>query len=145
MVGPQTPSPPQSSLLISAVVAPPDPPPLPTTVTVGNSAVSTPAIPTVTVVVRHLPPPPLPSLSISTVVEGLTSPLPYHHCDLYKTNYKTSSDPHPLLLFARNAKKIFEMIATQEPFAPKARRELFFQKLNPETTTNSLCKIAFLY
>ena len=36
------------------------------------------------------------------------------------------------------------MIATQKPFAPKARRE-FFLKLDPETAKNSLCKIAFFF
>ena len=37
------------------------------------------------------------------------------------------------------------MIATHEPFAPKAQEEFFFQKLDPETAKNSLCKIAFFF
>ena len=36
------------------------------------------------------------------------------------------------------------MIATQEPFAPKAQK-YFFQKLNPETAKHALCKIALFF
>ena len=42
---------------------------------------------------------------------------------------------------AEGAKKDFYVIATQEPFAPKARRDFFFQKLDPGTAKNSLCKV----
>ena len=51
-------------------------------------------------------------------------------------------DPHP---FARSAEKIFDMIATREPFAPKVQREFFFQKLNPETAKTSLRKFVFFF
>ena len=46
---------------------------------------------------------------------------------------------------AEGAEKILYVIAMQEPFAPKARRIFFLEKLNPETAKISLCKIAFFF
>ena len=65
------------------------------------------------------------------------------HQRMIRQNYHFDDDPHPPSFFRAKRRENFKCDSNTGAFCAKGAERIFFQKRNPETAKDSLCKIAF--